>query len=427
MFRFITLFFILVIPIFAFNDSIIIKADRMLDVENGKIVESSVLVIEKGYIQAINPKKLPQSPKIIDLGDVTLLPGLIDCHTHLSLGLDLANTWKWDLSYVKNDAGMIALIANQNGQKMLMKGFTTIRELASIHQADINLQKIEALNPKYYPIPRIIPSGYALSVRGGHLDFSSRFIQRLKNGAKEGVIRNDLDLTTAVREQYARGARFIKIAVTGGILSRGTSLGAHFSLREIKIIVDEAKKYGIKTASHAHTRQGIENAILAGVASIEHGSTLDEELITLMKEKGTFLVPTTYALDVIYQRKDKMPPVYRKKLEMIYQLAKKSHKLAIAHKVKIAFGTDTGVFPYEDAVKEFSALVNLGMEEVEVIRAATIYAAELLGVEDRGKIKPGLLADMIAVKGNPLKNIEFMENAVFVMKGGTVYKNTVEK
>jgi imidazolonepropionase-like amidohydrolase len=226
----------------------------------------------------------------------------------------------------------------------------------------------------------------------------------------------------AVRYQIKHGAKVIKICATAGVLSMEGPVGAQqFTLEEMTAIVEEAARHGVKVAAHAHGTEGIKAAILAGVASIEHGSVLDDEVMTLMEERGTYLVPTTYLVDRIPL--DALNPVMRGKAEYVLPIARENLRTAIARDVPIAFGTDAAVFPHGENAREFGVLVSLGMDELEAIRTATIHAADLLGVDDRGVVAEGMLADLVAVPGNPLEDITATERVDFVMLGGKVHRH----
>ena len=241
------------------------------------------------------------------------------------------------------------------------------------------------------------------------------------NEAETGVADGPDAVLRAVRYQIKHGAKVIKVCATAGVLSLEGPLGAQqLSETEMRAIVEEAKRHGVKVAAHAHGTEGIIAAVRAGVDSIEHGSMLNDEAIRLMKERGTYLVPTTYLTDAM--RPEDFPPVVRAKAEKIVPLNRQSTQQAIRSGVTIAFGTDAGVIPHGQNAKEFGALVARGMSPIDAIRAATVNSADLLGVNDRGNIAPGLLADLVAVTGNPLDNIRVLENVRFVMKGGQIYK-----
>jgi len=392
-----------------------LKASRMLDVETGKIISPALVVVEKNRIQSVGGNA-PAGAKVIDLGDVTLLPGFMDMHTHLSLQIS-ANM---QLKRVTESVADNAIQATLYARKTLLAGFTTVRNLGAGNFVDISLAN--ASRKGLIASPRIIPSAHALSITGGHGDaggFAPGVVKQ--TGIESGVADGVAEVVKAVRYQIKHGAKVIKISATAGVLSFEESVGAQqYTFEEIKAIVDEAARHGVKVAAHAHGTEGIIAAVKAGVASIEHGSMLNDEAIRLMKEKGTYYIPTTYLVGVIDL--DILPPIIRKKAEYVLPLAVESTKRAIREGVKVAFGTDAGVFPHGDNAKEFAVLVERGMTPLAAIQSATLHAADLLGVKDRGSIKKGLLADIIAVPGNPLKNIKTVEKVSFVMKDGRVYK-----
>lgn len=392
----------------------IVRADRMLDIESGRIVRDAVVVIADGRIQSVNPNSVPDG-KVIDLGDMTLLPGFIDMHVHLTGDLE----GDWMNRAVKETAADGALRGARNARRTLMAGFTTVRNVGAGGFADVSLAK--AVDHGFIAGPRIIPAGHALGITGGHCDVTGYAPGILELGPKQGVADGAEEILLAVRYQIKHGARVIKTCATAGVLSFEGPVGAQqYSEEELRVMVEEAARHGMKVAAHAHGSEGIKAAVRAGVASIEHGSMLDDEAIALMKERGTYLVPTTYLADAI--NLDALPPHVRAKAEAILPAAKQSVRRAIAADVKIAFGTDAAVYPHGDNAKEFAVLVDRGMTNIEAIRAATINAADLLGVDDRGRIAPGTFADIVAVPGNPLEDIHTLENVTFVMKGGWVYK-----
>ncbi|MEE9132512.1 MAG: amidohydrolase family protein [Gemmatimonadota bacterium] len=392
----------------------IVRADRMLDIESGRIVRDVVVVIADGRIQSVNPNSVPDG-EVIDLGDMTLLPGFIDMHVHLTGDLE----GDWMNRAVKETAADGALRGARNARKTLMAGFTTVRNVGAGGFADVSLAK--AVDQGIITGPRIVPAGHALGITGGHCDVTGYAPGILELGPKQGVADGAEEILLAVRYQIKHGARVIKTCATAGVLSFEGPVGAQqYSEEELRVMVEEAARHGMKVAAHAHGSEGIKAAVRAGVASIEHGSMLDDEAIALMKERGTYLVPTTYLADAI--NLDALPPHVRAKAEAILPAAKQSVRRAIAADVKIAFGTDAAVYPHGDNAKEFAVLVDRGMTNIEAIRAATINAADLLGVDDRGRIAPGTLADLVAVPGDPLEDIHTLEDVRFVMKGGRVYK-----
>ncbi|MFQ5627464.1 MAG: amidohydrolase family protein [bacterium] len=404
----------------SFAQVLIVKAERMLNVEAGKVISPAMLVIEGEYIKAVNPESLPGGAKTLDLGDVTLLPGLIDMHTHLIFQLS-ANS---QLKTVTESTADWTINGMVNARKTLLAGFTTVRDVAARDFIAVALAKASAAGT--IAAPRIIPAGHALSITGGHGDAGGFAPGILEGGPEQGIADGVDEVVKAVRYQIKHGAKVIKIAATAGVLSFEGPVGAQqYSEPEIRAIVEEAARHGIKVAAHAHGTEGIKAAVRAGVASIEHGSMLDDEAIALMKQNGTYLVPTTYLAEAIDLKV--LPPIMRAKAERVIPLAQRSLEKAIRAGVKIAFGTDAAVFPHGLNGKEFGALVDRGMKPIEAIRAATINATDLLGMADRGVLKAGLLADIVAVQENPLEDIRVLENVQFVMKGGRVYKRSESK
>ncbi len=392
----------------------VVRAARWLDVESGRVVPNAVVVIEAGRIRSVGGPA-PQGATVIDLGDHTLLPGLMDMHTHLSyaIGGDWVNRPVRELSAVS------ALRGAHNARITLQAGFTTVRDVGSADFIDVALN--QAIEMGLAEGPRIVPAGHSLGITGGHCDATGFNPGILESGPEQGIADGADGVLRAVRYQIKHGAKVIKICATAGVLSFEGSVGAQqFTLEEMRTIVEEAARHGMKVAAHAHGTEGINAAILAGVASIDHGSILSDESIRLMKEHGTYLVPTTYLADAIDL--DALPPPIRAKAESVLPMAKASLSRAIREGVKIAFGTDAAVYPHGENGREFTALVARGMTPIDAIRTATVNAADLLGVTDRGRIAPGLLADLVAVRGNPLQDIRVLEDVAFVMKGGVVAK-----
>ena len=392
----------------------VVRADRMLDVESGRILEGAVVVIQDGRIESVNPNSVP-SGDVIDLGNVTLMPGFIDAHVHLTGDLE----GDWFNRAVKETAADEALRGARNARRTLLAGFTTVRNVGSGGFSDVSLMK--AIDAGFVAGPRIVPAGNSLGITGGHCDVTGYAPGILEMGPKDGVADGADEVLLAVRYQIKHGAQVIKTCATAGVLSFEGPVGAQqYSEEELRVMVVEAARHGLKVAAHAHGTAGIKAAVRAGVASIEHGSMLDDEAIAMMKERGTYLVPTTYLADAI--NLDVLPAPVRAKAESVLPLAKRSIEMAIAADVNIAFGTDAAVFPHGDNAKEFGALVERGMSNIEAIRTATLNASDLLGVTDRGRVAAGMLADIVAVPGNPLEDIHTLETVVFVMKGGKVFK-----
>jgi len=393
---------------------VVVTADRMLDVVSGEIVENAVILLGgDGRIQGVNPTDVPSDAPTLALGDVTLLPGFIDAHTHLTYDIE----GDWVNRPVTETAADAAIRGVRNAKVTLEAGFTTVRDVGSTGFADVAL--MHGIEAGLVPGPRILPAGHSLSITGGHCEDTGWAPGILERDPKTGVADGPWEAVEAVRYQIKHGAKVIKICATAGVLSFEGPVGAQqFTEEEMRAIVEEAARHGLKVAAHAHGTEGIKAAIRAGVASIDHGSILDDEAIRLMREHGTFLVPTSCLVDQLDL--DALPPGPRAKAEYVLPLARESLRTAIGAGVRIAFGTDAAVFPHGRNACEFSVYVAQGMTPAQALRSATVDAAELLGVDDRGRIAEGLLADLVAVPGNPLDEISVTEDVVFVMKGGEV-------
>jgi imidazolonepropionase-like amidohydrolase len=391
---------------------VVVRAARMLDVTRGEIVANPVVIIQGDRIQAVGGS-VPAGARVIDLGDVTLLPGFMDMHTHLTYDL----LGDWVTRDVRETAADAALRGAGYAAVTLRAGFTTVRDVGAPGFSDVSLKR--AIERGDVPGPRIIPAGHALGITGGHCDITGYAPGVREAGPEAGVADGPDAVLRAVRYQVKHGAMVIKICATAGVLSFEGPVGAQqFSLEEMQAIVEEARRHGMKVAALAHGTEGIIAAVLAGVASIEHGSMLSDSAIALMKARGTFLVPTTALADLIDL--NNLPPQLRAKAETVLPLAKASLTRAIRAGVRIALGTDAGVIAHGTNAREFGALVDRGMRPIDALRAGTVNAAELLGVEDRGVIAPGKLADLVAVPGNPLQDIRVTERVSWVMKGGVV-------
>jgi imidazolonepropionase-like amidohydrolase len=392
----------------------VIRAARMLDVVKGELVSPAVVVVEGDRIRSVGPRDVPAGARALDLGDVTLLPGLIDAHVHLTYDIE----GDWVNRPAHETVADEALRGARNARQTLLAGFTTVRNVGALGFSDVSLMK--AIDAGFVPGPRIIPAGHAISITGGHCDATGWAPGVLERGPEGGVADGPDEVVKAARYQIKYGARVIKVCATAGVLSFDATLGGQqLSEDELRAVVQEAARHGLKVAAHAHGTEGIKAAVRAGAASIEHGSLLDDEAISLMKQRGTYLVPTAHLLDVIPL--DRLPAPLRAKAEQVIPLARASHRKAIQAGVKVAFGTDAAVYPHGDNGKEFAVYVGYGMRPVDALRTATLNAADLLGASDRGVIAPGKLADLVAVPGNPLQDIRVMERVGFVMKGGEVY------
>jgi imidazolonepropionase-like amidohydrolase len=401
-------------PALASAQTVFVHAARMLNVRTGQIESPATVVISGDRIQAVRAEA-PADAKVIELGDVTLLPGLTDMHVHLTG--DLEGDWVHrDVTETAVDAALRGVV---NARKTLLAGFTTVRNVGAPGGSDVSL--MHAIDEGWVIGPRIVPARSAIGITGGHCDVTGYAPGIAQLGPEDGVADGIDQALKAVRYQIKYGAKVIKICATAGVLSFEGPVGAQqLSEDEMRAIVQEAARHGLKVAAHAHGTEGILAAVRAGVASIEHGSMLNDEAIALMKQHGTYLVPTAYLLTVVDPAK--MPPAIKAKMEQIIPLAQESHRKAIRAGVKIAFGTDAAVYPHGDNAKEFAVLVGYGMKPIDAIRTATLNAADLLGVTDRGEIAAGKLADLIAVSGNPLNDVHVLEQVRFVMKGGVVVK-----
>jgi imidazolonepropionase-like amidohydrolase len=416
----ITLLFLFCVTVQA--EPVLLKAKAYLDVKSGKLIEPGHILIEDQMIKAINPESADSNWQVMDLQNQILLPGLMDMHTHLDL--DYNNGFGNIITGESASKG--AIRATKNAEKTLMAGFTTVRNVGQVHITGelIGAALSEAEQAGWIKSPRIVPAGHMISISGGHGDLSLGLSENLfEPEPKHGIVNGVDDAIEAVRYQIKHGAKVIKMHATAGVMSLEDSVGAQqLSDEEMQAIVAEAKRHHMKVAAHAHGTEGIKAAIRAGVASIDHGSLVDEEAIRLMKKHNVFLVPTTGLVDYVMEGIDNNNPKIAAKAKYVLPLAKENLARAIKSGVKIALGTDSPLIPHGQNAHEMSAMMAQGMSALGAIQSATVNAAELLGVDDRGQIQVGMLADIIAVGENPLDNIKTLEAVTFVMKGGVAYK-----
>ncbi|PYV81152.1 MAG: Xaa-Pro dipeptidase, partial [Acidobacteria bacterium] len=404
--------------------STIIKAGHLVDVRAGKVLDNQMIRIQGRTIQEVGPLvKIPASAVVIDLTNSWALPGLIDCHTHIT---SQSENYYDDL-FRKSSIDR-AITAHLLARRTLEAGFTFCRDVGAPDFLDVALKK--AIENGKIAGPRLAVATLAIGATGGHNDLNG-FSPYLRLEGFLGIANGVDEIRKAVRFQIKNGADLIKMIATAGVMTEEESVGApQYSLEEMKAMVDEATLWGRKVAAHAHGTEGIKRAVAAGVASIEHGSILDDEAIRLMKQKGTYLVADIYNDDYILAEYARLgyPEKILEKERKIGRTQRESFLRAVKAGVKIAFGTDAGVYPHGGNGKQFVYMVRWGMTPMQAIQAATESAADLLGWSDKvGSITPGKFADIVAVAGDPLRDISVLENVSFVMKDGVVYKNEASK
>jgi imidazolonepropionase-like amidohydrolase len=408
-------------PMNAPTADVAVKAGKVLDVRTGTYLTNQIIWIEGGKIKSIGSAaeisaQLPAGIRTIDLSNATILPGLIDCHVHLTMTPYSSGPAGLHASYPRQ-----ALIGARNARVTLEAGFTTVRNVGAGGYSDIALR--DAINAGDVPGPRMLASGPPLSITGGHGD--QNFLAPQFAFSDDGVA-DGADVVHKVRENIKYGADVIKFMATGGVLSEGDNPALEqYSPEEMKAIVETAHGLGRKVAAHAHGEIGIRNAVLAGVDSIEHGSYINDEDIQLMKQRGTYLVPTVYLQDWLMENMMTLglTPSMIGKARIVLPIARQNLSHAFKSGVKIAFGTDAAVYPHGLNAHEFAKMVDMGMTPLAAIQAATVNAADLLGWSDRvGTLEAGKFGDLIAVDGDPLADVHVLQNVRFVMKGGEVIK-----
>ncbi len=413
----------------AASKTYVLKAARLFDGKSNALVTPGVVVVTDGKIVAAGTSAaIPAGAEMIDLGDATLLPGFIDAHTHLTMMY--SEDYKQErLDPLEKTIAERALDASVNARVTLMAGVTTVRDVGSSDYLDVGLRN--AIRNGKVPGPRMLVTVHALSATGGHCDFSQGFREGLfghESGPLEGVVNGADQGRYAVRLDHKYGADMIKVCATGGVLSPTDDVDTpQLTQEELNAIVDEAHALRRKTAAHAHGAEGAKRAIRAGIDSIEHGTFLDDEALDMMKQRGTFLVPTLMATQGLQERIDKgiyMPPAILAKAKVAIASIHQTFQRALAKGVKIGLGTDAAVYPHGRNVEEFHQMTDLGMKPIDALKAGTSMDAELLGLADKvGTLEAGKIADVVAVPGDPVQNIRQTEHVFFVMKEGVIYKN----
>ena len=429
--RSIFVFVLIAVPLIAQSASapaprrVIVRPGRLLDVKSGNMLTGQAITIEGDKIVSVGPAPSAtpaQGVDVIDLPNATVLPGLIDSHTHLTDDPKNLGYESLGISFPRE-----ALTGAKNARITLMAGFTTVRNVGAGGYSDIALR--DAINDGDVPGPRMLVSGPPMGITGGHCDDNLLAPQyhETETGVADGVdaVRHK------VRENIKYGADLIKICATGGVMSKGDDPKAsQYTREEMKAIVEEAHRLGRKVAAHAHGAEGVSWASDAGVDSIEHGHLMDDNSIATLKKNGTYIVPTLYLMDWNRENlaKRNAPDYIVRKMQSVSAVGQDNLKKAFAAGLKVAFGTDAAVYPHGLNAHEFAVYVRLGMTPLQAIQTATLNAADLLGWADKvGTLEPGKWADLIAVDGDPLKDVTTLEQVKFVMKAGEVVKNAYAK
>lgn len=397
-----------------------VRAGRLVDVVAGRVLDDQLILIEADRISAVGPAgtlAIPQGARVIDLSSHTVVPGLIDTHTHITSDPGLPPYYEYGISTPR-----AALKGARFARETLLSGVTTVRDVGAAGYADIALR--DAVNAGDVIGPRILASGPPLGITGGHCDenmLAPEFDERA-----EGVADGPVAVRAMVRRNIKYGADLIKYCGTGGVFSKGTRVGAQqYTAEEVAALVDEAHMHGRKVAVHAHGANGIKVALRAGVDTIEHASLIDDEGLQLAREKGAYLSMDIYNTEYTQSegpKRGELEEFLRKDRE-VADIQRENFRKAVRMGIKLTMGTDTGVHPHADAPKQLEVMVRYGMSPMQALQAATWVGAEALGISGEvGRIAPGYSADLIAVEGDPLADIRLLESVRFVMKQGVVYR-----
>jgi imidazolonepropionase-like amidohydrolase len=402
-----------------------IRAGKLIDVDAGRVLSNQTILIRDGKIESVGENlAVPSGATTVDLSKMTVLPGLIDCHTHLADGSQEANI---DPVYqLKRTAAAIALESVPTARLFLESGFTTVRDVG-VYRALNDVALRDAINAGYFPGPRMFVAGAYITITGGAGAMTGYAPDiRLPWDLHYGEANGPWEVRQKVRQLVHDGADHIKVLSTGAVLTHGSNPNStEFTPEELEAAVDEARHFGLRVEAHAHAAEGIKNAIRAGVASVEHATLIDDEGISLAKQHGTYLDMDIYDEECIQEagKNGGRPADFLEHDRNLGEQHRRNFTKALHAGVKLSFGTDAGVCPYDRSVRQFAFMVKYGMTPMQAIQSATRNAADLLGKEDLlGSIKPGKYADIVAVSSDPLSDIHILEHVSFVMKEGTVYK-----